>query len=300
MRRYIYLALFSLTALTAQDNYGALLGQAVELWGQDRNQDAVTFLNVYLEKHPDSFAALRLRMVLWGLLGDYPEMRADANALVRLRGDDPNAYVWRGLAGLFLNRFDQSLADLQRAARIGEASPWAEVVAGLAHIWVGHPADAIGQLDSALGRAPDLVVALLARATAHAAFGNKVSAVDDITRVIELEPENADALAVRGLFYATTGQFAAAANDFKHAMDLAGRTSEMNLWWGIARAQQRNLASAAAVDRGQPEDTSADTEPEPEAADASSERVQEWFSHYVYPRSPDAGPSNSISPAPPP
>ena len=145
-----------------------------------------------------------------------------------------------------------------------------------------------------------MVVALLARATAFAAIDNKTSAVDDITRAIELEPENADALAVRGLLYATTGQFSAAASDFQRAMDLAGRTPEMTLFWGLARAQQRRQEAAALADQAQPEGPAADAGPETETGDVSSQRVQEWFSRYVYPRSPDAATQESISPSPPP
>jgi tetratricopeptide (TPR) repeat protein len=285
-------------AQTAEDEYAPFLQRALELWGQDKDEDAVTFLNVYLEKRPDNLVALRLRMVLLGLLGRYPDMAADADTLVRLHSDDPAVYVWRGLAGLFLNQFDRSLADLERAAGFEEVSAWAEVVAGLALTWIGNPAEAIGHLDVALGRTPDLVVALLARATAYAAFDDKGSAVDDVTRVIEIEPDNADALAVRGLYYATIGQFAAVANDLKHAMDLAGRSPEMNLLWGIARAQQRNLEAAASTGETPPEETAAETGSETEADTLSNERVQEWFSRYVYPRSPDASAQDSISPSP--
>ena len=289
-----------IAALTARDDQGALFRLAVDLWDQGQNQDAVTLLNAYLEKRPDNYAALQLRMVLLGLLGRNREMAVDANTLVRLRSADPTTYVWRGLAGLFLNQFDQSLADVRTAAQLDDSSPWGEVVAGLGLTWVGRPADAIGHLDVALSRAPDLVVALLARATAFAASENKTSAVDDITRAIELEPENADALAVRGMLYATIGQFAAAASDFQRAMDLAGRTPEMTLFWGLARAQQRKLEASAQTDQGDAEGTTAEAGPEAETSDVSSRRVQEWFSRYVYPRSPDAATQGSISPSPPP
>jgi tetratricopeptide (TPR) repeat protein len=268
------------------------------LWGQDKDENAITFLNVYLEKRPESVVALRLRMVLFGLLGRYPDMAADANALVRMHSDDPAVYIWRGLAGLFLNQFDRSLADLERAAGYEEVSVWAEVVAGLALTWIGSPGEAIGHLDVALGRAPDLVVALLARATAYAASDDKGAAVDDITRVIEIEPENADALAVRGQYYGAMGQFAAAADDFKHAMDLAGRSPQMNLLWGIARAQQRNLEAAASTGEMPPEEIATESGSEAESGTLSNERVQEWFSRYVYPRSPDASAQDSISPSP--
>ena len=168
----------------------------------------------------------------------------------------------------------------------------------MALTWIGNPAEAIGHLDVALGRTPDLVVALLARATAYAAFDDKGSAVDDITRVIEIEPDNADALAVRGQYYGAIGQFAAAANDFKHAMDLAGRSPQMNLLWGIARAQQRNLEAAASTGETPPEETAAEAGNEIESGTLSNERVQEWFSRNVYPRSPDASGQDSISPSP--
>ena len=61
-----------------------------------------------------------------------------------------------------------------------------------------------------------------------------------------------------------------------------------------------NLEAAASTGDARPEGTAAEAGSETESGTLSNERVQEWFSRYVYPRSPDASAQDSISPSPPP
>ncbi|MCH8149659.1 MAG: hypothetical protein IH987_17010 [Planctomycetes bacterium] len=128
----------------------------------------------------------------------------------------------------------------------------------------------------------DLVVGLLTRATAHAATNNTEGAIADLTRVVELEPDNADVLAARGQYYGALGDFASAAADLEQAMNLGGRTPHMNILWAMAAVQSRRQEKADSTVADESEDGL-----DAESLELSTERVQDWFSRYVYPRSID-------------
>ncbi len=271
--------------------YAGLLDEAVSFWEADEPEEALTRVESFLAGYPENFRALQLRTALHGWIGQCPEMIDDANQLIALRSTNPEGYIWITLAHLLQGEFDLVPEDLDRAVDNGAPADWVCALHGLMLVRM-HPTEAIAVLNDL----PNLIIAMLTRAMAHAANGDYDSAVADISRVIELEAENADALAVRGNYYGALGEFAAAAADLKKAMNLAGQTPEIAVQWLWARAVQRKLESAQAADARPPEGAEDETGTETEADDVSSQRVRDWFSRFVWPRSPGAGDRDPASP----
>ncbi len=220
------------------DEYRAVLTQASKMYEDNELAGALTLVNMYLEKRPESWPALRLRALVAALLGRYAETAADARKIMQLSGANPHARIWCALAHILNGEPDEGVSDAQTAITMGGGSPWDKTAGGLVLIQAGQPAEAIAYLDEVLAGSPDFIVALLGRATAFAALKDVDSALVDLSQVVELEQDNADALAARGLQYGMAGRYGLAAADFKKAMEIAGETTDMNFNWAYARLQQ--------------------------------------------------------------
>lgn len=283
----------------ADDDFALLLAQARELRTTDPGM-ALARVDSYLVARHDDADALQLRAALYARLGQYARMVGDAEALIRLRQDDPAPYLWRAVGRFFLNDFDHSLEDLASAARSDSLLPWCRAFQALILLQTGKRSDAISCLDQAISSSPDLVVALLARSIAYGAIADMkeararddiLKALADVNRVVDLEPANADALTVRGQYYAILGDFAAAIADFDRAMSAVGRTPALLVKWTMARLAQRNVQNPSSVTETLPNATptlpTGDPTAVPSGQDVATERMQEWFSRYVWPRTPD-------------
>lgn len=276
---YETLVATELPATDEGDAYTVVLRTALEKRRTDPER-ALGHVDVYLQQRSDDFDALQLRAALHGQLKEYDKMADDAEQLVRLRVDNPIAYLWRGLARLLLDQTELCLADLRRAAESDATAAWAGALEGLALIRTDRSAEAIMTFNRVLDGSPDLVVAILGRAVAYMAAGDPNAAVNDLSRVIELEPDNADALAARGDHHVRLGDFDAAIQDFDRAMLIAGRTPAMVLRYLAVIAHRQQMQKP---DTGEPE-------PEEQADEASKKRIEGWFHRWVYPRtSPEDG-----------
>ncbi len=216
---------------------------ALEQWAEGPSV-AVDFAGLHLREQPDHFEARQLRTALQGRLGQYDAMLEDAEELVRLRPEEPNVYVWRGLTHLLLGNSDTSLHDLNRAAEFDATSEWILAFRGLALVQAERVVEANSAFDDALQHEPDLVVALLGRASGRAALGNISGAVTDLTHVLEIEPDNADILALRGDRYVELNEYKDAQRDYQRAMDIAGQTPAMLVRYLFALAQERGPAGS--------------------------------------------------------
>lgn len=238
----------------------ALVRLAVERW-ETEPAVAAELLDAHLERQPIDFSARQLRAALRGGVGGYQEMLEDAEGLVRLRPEDPNAFAWRGLANLLLRHNTQSLSDLDRAAELGGFPPWTAALQGLALAQADRWIEAISAFDDALEAEPDLVVALLGRASARASLGNTVGAVTDLTHVIELEPENADTLALRGDRNIELQNYKAAERDYERAMEIAGQTPTMVVRYLFALSRSRDLMQRSGEEPRPLDNRDLETEP---------------------------------------
>lgn len=255
----------------------------------------------YLRDNGDDYRALELHAALAARLGEFATMAADADTLIRLRRDHPIPYVWRGLARLFQKDFARSLQDFNTAARFEEMSPWSRAFRALVLLQHSLPADAIAELDQALSEAPNLAIGLLARSIAYGAISDYRNALSDVTRVVDMEPANADALTVRGQYHAVLGNYAAAVDDFDRAMSLAGRSQALLVKWTLARLAMRQSETtergASSVVEPADDDVAPDASrvapaaspetPVPAGSTMPADKVQEWFSRHVWPRTPN-------------
>ncbi len=282
--------------------------EAYELRDQDAKA-ALDRVNDYLRENGDDYRAIELHTALAARLGEFATMAADADSLIRLRRDHPIPYVWRGLARLFQKDFARSLQDFNTAARFEDMSPWSRAFRALVLLQHGLAADAIAELDQALGEAPNLAIGLLARSIAYGAISDYRSALSDVARVVEMEPANADALTVRGQYHAVLGNYAAAVDDFDRAMSLAGRSQALLVKWTLARLAMRQSettdrgASSAAEPPAERESgllrdglPASSGAPPATGSTMPGDKVQEWFSRHVWPRTPDDARDNSNAP----
>ena len=261
----------------------ALVRLAVERW-EAEPEVAVELLDAHLERQPIDFPARQLRAALRGRVGEYQEMLEDAEGLVRLRPEDPNAFAWRGLANLLLRQNAQSLSDLDQAAELGGFPPWTATLQGLALAQANRWVEAISAFDDALEVEPDLVVALLGRASARASLGNTVGSVTDLTRVIELEPENADTLALRGDRNIELQDYKAAERDYERAMEIAGQSPSMVVRYLFALSRGRDLMRRTGDEPEPLGDRDLETEPASSPDRSSSTGpVLDWLSRLLSP-----------------
>ena len=256
-----------------------LLALAKSKWDSKAEEEALTLLRVFLVSYPDHFEALQLRAALYGWTGEHNLMIADAEELTTRYNTNGIAHLWSGFAHLMIDNLDRATAEFSQAAAYGAPTAWLNVFRALLLVRLRRPVEAIELLSDL----SDLIVGLLVRATAHAAANNTERAVADLTRVVELEPDNADVLAARGQYYGALGDFSSAAADLEQAMIIGGRTPNMNILWAMAALQSRKLQNAEDTEVAESEEGL-----DSETMDGSTERVQEWFSRYVYPRSIDA------------
>jgi tetratricopeptide (TPR) repeat protein len=260
------------------DKYGALLVSALEARKEDPER-ALQLLDLYLLERGDDIAALQFQAALRGQLKHYVEMAEAAEQLVRLQGDDPIAYLWRGLARLLLNRIEPCLEDFSRAKGFDATATWAEALQGLALIRLGQPTDGIAALDRALAGSPNMVVAILGRASAYRSMADLTAAVGELNRVIELEPDNANALAARGEDHRELGNLDAAKQDFEQAMALAGRSPTMVMRYLSVVSQKWEIQQAETAEA----EARRKAEEEKPPDEASKQRILDWFSQYVWP-----------------
>ncbi len=194
-----------------------------------------------IELNPDSPAAARLCVVACCLNRDFARMRHHAEHLVRLRAEDPDAVVWRGLANLLTDAPDLALADFSSAVEKDSRSPWTRTLRGLALLRDGKPDDAILDLTTAVSLEPNLVVAWLGRAAANAAMGRFDQAVGDVTQAIELSPTDPDAFAIRGEYQAALGRYVEAADDFDEAIRIGGKNAMVMIQLLVVRSRAEQL-----------------------------------------------------------
>jgi len=274
----------------SEDDKG-LLELAKSKWngGQKAEEEALTLLRFFLRTYPNHFEAHQLRAAIYGSLGDFQRMLIDVSVLTQHYSSNPVAHIWCCLGYLMAGDAEKAQEQVTQAENTNGSALWVRALRALALIQIGRSPEAA----ASLADMPEFVIGILVRATAKAASADTAGAVADLTRVVELEPTNADVLVARGQYQGVLGDFAAAAADFERAMDIAGRTPELNLLWALATMQHRRSENTAPA--GEPTDGQ-EVPADDEATEATNERLQEWFSKFVYPRTIDATDRNSSAP----
>lgn len=276
------------------DEFGTLLTKARDLRLTDP-RTALTLVETYLLQRPQDYQAHVLAEALYAQLGDYDAMEAGAEKLLALNKDDPSGYFWRALARFLRGETEPSLADLALIGKAESLLPWTQALHALLLMHMGQPVDAIKHLDATIANSPTMVAALLARSLAYArvwvdskADEDILRAVSDLSVVLEQEPQNVEALTMRGQYYGSIGDFAAAANDFDAAIDLAGHSNELLAKWSYAKwAEARKAAGTVNKENAVEESVTPSPPTRTAPDDITTQSMQQWFSRFVYPGSPD-------------
>ena len=251
------------------------LREAYRRWKERDFESAITLTESFLSIHTDSFEGRLLHAALSARLGKYDELASDAEAMLQLRGQDPHAYVWRGVANMLLDRVDRSLADATRALDMGGGAQWTRTLRGLAMIQQGRAPEAVTEFNEALKESPDLASARMGRANALMAAGRHREAMPDLNTVLDREPQNVNALVLRGDCHHGLGEYAEAARDFEAAMENAGRLPALLIKYAASLTAQRR--GVGAVREAEPR--GAKMEPKPVDPDEQPNRAPllDWF-----------------------
>lgn len=227
------------------------LAEALSFW-VNRPDAALERVTSVLQENPNDIEARTLDTALHGRLGQFEEMLADAQELVRLQPRSAQAFVWRGLAHLLLKHSAASLDDLGRAVQLSGFSKWSQALHGLALVQAEQVFVALSLFDGALAEDPELAVALLGRAAARYSLGNLTGAVADLTDLLELDPDNADVLALRGNRYVYLSDFAAAEKDYERAIKIAGSNTaiQARLIYSRFQAQRQSQPGGGVPETG--------------------------------------------------
>jgi tetratricopeptide (TPR) repeat protein len=191
-----------------------------------------------LSSRPEDYETRQLHAVLAGQLGHHVKMATDGEEMVRMQGANANAYLWRALAELFLDRPEESLRDVLRALELNEESHWGRAMLGLVLLELRRPSEAMMTLDRVVAEAPQIEMAWLGRAASHAANSDWTRAIADVTRIVENTPTDTDAWLIRGDYNSLQGDQSAAVADYERAIALGGKTNPVMSRWYAAMAKR--------------------------------------------------------------
>ncbi len=221
----------------AESNTSVDFARAVEYWQAGLWQEAKDVLEPHLSNHASDFIWHELYLGVCTQLRRYEDVLSAAEPFLQTPHAG-RAAIWRGLAGLMLNRYEETAMELGRAGLDAAQLTWVRVLRGLLWIQASNYAEALRDLDAAIADAPNLSPAHLARAHALVSTNRVAEALEEATRVLELNPRNPDALTIRGDCHLQLADFAAAERDYREAMEIAGRTPSLVAKWGAVYLQK--------------------------------------------------------------
>ena len=200
---------------------------------------------------------------------------ASYNESIRLRGDRPGVYLWRGVALGSLGRVRQALDDFCHAidlnpananqyqkvgqplakkaitslSKVIESMPGkvdAYLSRGVAYQFLNDGDNAISDFDKVLKTNPNELTAIKGRAAVLSAREDYETAVAEFDRAMEVDGDNASLLYQRGLCYLRSGRSEQARDDLSNAIQLDGKNADYFAARGQAHAALRDLKSAEA------------------------------------------------------
>ena len=169
---------------------------------------------------PDDADAYLNRGVAKAELGRHDAAIADYDEAIRLKPDDAAAYSNRGNAKTKLGRHDAASADHDEAIRLNPDFAAAYLNRGVAKAELGRHGAAIADHDEAIRLKPDYANAYSNRGAAKTKLGRHGAAIADHDEAIRLKPDYADAYSNRGVAKAELGEHDAAIADYDEAIRL--------------------------------------------------------------------------------
>lgn len=143
---------------------------------------------------------------------------------IRLRPNDPDGYMGRGLIYLNLGAFDQATADFTRAHDINPEDPWPLANRGIASALKKNRVTAEKDFDAVRSIDPSNPVMLRGEAILRSDAGDIEGAVNRLTESMSRDPDNLWALRTRSELYWELGEHEKSARDDQRWVRLKKQT----------------------------------------------------------------------------
>ena len=139
-------------------------------------------------------------------LKDFPRALADYDEAIRLRPNDPDAYLDRGLIFLDTAKFDEAVADFTRAHELDEDDIWPLANRGITHAWKKDRVRAEQDFQAVRAIDPSNPVLLRGEALLALDAGDPDIAVKRLSESLKRDPDSIWALRMRSEVYLQLGE----------------------------------------------------------------------------------------------
>jgi tetratricopeptide (TPR) repeat protein len=163
-------------------------------------------------------------------IGEYEQSIANFDVTLQITSGTPtdtgilaNAYTYRGLSNLGLDKFEDAITDLKKAAQIDPNSPLIYVARGSAYANLHQYQAAIGDFNRFMEMSPfaaDQFIRVNGMNVAISDYPKLVADVSTANLTLQLNPKDAEAYRQRGDARFQLGEFDEALADFNQAIEL--------------------------------------------------------------------------------
>ena len=203
--------------------------KAVALWANGKFTDppkAIEYLNEAIRLRPDDMEDYVLRGVAYANLGQHKRAILDYDKVIRLKPNFVVAYAARGHAYVDLGQYQRAIKDYNKAIRLESDFAGHYGNRGNAYANLGQYQRAIQDYDKAINLKPVDANACLGRGMAYKELGQYQRAIQDYDKAIRLKPDFADAYVKRGNANAALGKHKQSIDDYIIAARLGHETAQ--------------------------------------------------------------------------
>ena len=174
---------------------------------------------------------------------DYTASITDLTKAITLQPNDEQAYLFRGITLIALEKYEEAEKDFSRSLQI---NPTADAYRFRANVRnsLSNPFGAMEDCDSALAFKPNYMEAYCARGEANASIRNYDGAIADLTAALAIEPGNALSLFYRGYANFRKANFTNAIEDFSKLLAIDSTFIYAYNFRGISYSQIDNYSLA--------------------------------------------------------
>lgn len=221
--KYIFIPLcflFSLNISFAQMEPSQYLQQGIDAVNAKAFNDAVGFLNQYLDSDPQNTIARYYRALAYYNLRDFENALQDATIAVTNNNMYKEAFNVRGLINTSLSILSDALSDFSSAIFIDPSYAEAYLNRAMIYKIQNNYPDAVADLNNAINSNPALLEAYYIRGEVFSSMGNYNDALKDFNTYIKNVIDKAAAYASRGLVFYQLGEYDKSAADLEKAVSL--------------------------------------------------------------------------------
>lgn len=200
---------------------------------------------------------------------------AEFTNAIKINPKKGGLYLQRGLSLLELEKFDESLADLDKAYELDKANRNAVLVCrGRAYTGLKLYEKAMGDLNAAIEADPKFVLAFISRADCELSRGEKEKAINDLEQALQLDPKQAKAYLLRAKYFKQLNRNTEALRDFNTAITLD--SSFLDKEYGPETQEEKELRDhfAKSLKLGKKQDIAAQLIERGMAAERSGEYLE--------------------------